>query len=187
MSSAELRSAVKDLRQDPPTAEPDERAERGLTRWVSDGRGDLSSVEYELWQDRVYRIRWRLSEDFERPVIDVYSDRAKVCFGRPDYDQKFEAEPGSGHATFHRIGWTHGERRIEVRQLHPLRGGPVYLSVSDNAILREVSSSSVAMFPEPERSAPWWQRSMRLPEPASEEERERLGSSFLLLLSQLDH
>lgn len=188
MSEVELVAAVKGLLQDPPKGTGDPRGELGLTRWVREasGRG-LASVEYELWQGRVYRIRWRLAAHFERPVLKELIRRARVCFGAPDYDQKFEAEPSSPKATLQRIGWTHSEIRIELRQLHPLRGGPVYLTVSQNEMLREVGASRVPLFPEPDRSAPWWERSMHALVPVGDEEREKLGSEFLGLLSQFDH
>jgi hypothetical protein len=34
---------------------------------------------------------------------------------------------------------------------------------------------------------PWWQRSMKVLVPATDEEQKRLGDEFLGLLSQLDH
>ncbi len=186
MSEAELRSAVEGLRQEP-AAGTDPREARGLERYVRQATDPLAGVEYELWQDRVYRIRWRLATSFERPVLDELSRRARTCFGEPEYDQTFEAEPGSPKATLRRIGWRHGDRQIELRQLHPLRGGPVYLSVSRRATLREIGTAGVVPFSEPDRSAPWWQRSLEAPRPVTPEEREELGLAVLGLLSQLDH
>lgn len=187
MSEAELRAAVAGLRRDPPAEQADPRTEQGLTRWVLDASAALAGIEYELWQGSVYRIRWRLPVKFERPVLDELVRRGSICFGPPDYDQKFEAEPGSPVATLRRIGWTHGDRRIELRQLHPLRGGPVYLSVTRSAVLREIGAAKLTPFPVPDRSGPWWQRSMQALRPATDEEQKKLGSAFLGLLSQLDH
>lgn len=187
ISEAALRAAVTGLRQDPLPSRAESQVEQNLTRFVRDAKAGLASVDYELWQGNVYRIRWRLAAHFERPVLDELSRRASVCFGPPEYDQKFEAEPGSPLATLRRIGWVHGGRRIELRQLHPLRGGPVYLSVSESATLREIGAARVADFPPPDRSGPWWQRSMKVLVPATDAEQKRLGDEFLGLISQLDH
>lgn len=52
-----------------PTAEPrdlyteQERFERKL------GRSDVARVEYQLFRGKVYRIRWQLSQRFERPLM----------------------------------------------------------------------------------------------------------------------
>ena len=120
-------------------------------------------------------------------AADELLGRARKCFGRPEYDQTFEAEPGSSAATLRRIAWSHDERRIELRQLHPLRGGPVFLSVSAAAALRELGAAGLAPFPEPARSEPWWQRSLAPPKPLEPEESAALGDAFVRLLAQLDH
>ena len=186
MSLAQLREAVGPLQQDP---EPAAGAETNdaPTRWLRDAGGDLARVEYELFRDSVYRIRWQLSPEYERPALDGLSRRAQRCFGAPRFDQKFEAEPGSPAATLRRIGWTHGERRIELRQLHPLRGGPVFLSISSNTALRALGKAGHAPFPEPDRSEPWWQRETSPLEPVTAEEQSALDDRFARLLAQLDH
>lgn len=194
MSRTDLRATFEGLQHDRavPAPDPTRESSKGspeevLERWWRPASGDLARVEYELWEGRVYRIRWRLGADFERPVLDELGRVARVCFGEPDYDQTFEAEPGSPAATLRRIGWTHGDRRIELRQLHPLRGGPVYLSVTDRAALREMGRAGQAPFSDPDQSGPWWQRPTRVPQPSGAEERARLGKRFLELLAQLDH
>lgn len=189
MTNAELQVAVEGLQPDPTVApeisEP--LLEKGLRRWIRQASGELQTVEYELWQDRVYRIRWRLGKSFERPMLDEFARHGETCFGRPEFDQTFEAEPGSPAATLRRIGWIHDKRRVEIRQLHPLRGGPVYLTVSDGPILRELGVAGLGPFPEPSKSKPWWQRSTAPLSPVSAEEQHELGQAFLGLLSQLDH
>jgi len=165
-------------------------------RWSRDverddeGRGagdDVVRIQYELWQGRVYRIRWRLAPAFERPIFDELAERGRFCLGTADLDQTFEAEPGSAEATLRRVVWTHEDRRIELRQLHPLGGGPVYLSATDLAALRAMGAAERAPFPDPSRSAPWWQRSLRPPKPADPEERAHLGRRFLALIGELSH
>ena len=184
MSLSALREAVSGLRAEP---EPEASDTPEPSRWVRDTEGELARVEYELFRDRVYRIRWRLAEAYERPLLDALVERARRCFGRPDFDQTFEAEPGFPAATYRRVGWSHGERRIELRQLHPLRGGPVYLTLSSTPALRELVAAGLAPHPEPVQSAPWWQRPMTPLEPAAPAEREARGKAFVRLLAQLDH
>jgi hypothetical protein len=152
-----------------------------------DGDGDVVLIQYELWQGRVYRIRWRLAPAFERPIFDELAERGRFCLGTVDLDQTFEAEPGSAEATLRRVVWTHESRRIELRQLHPLGGGPVYLSVTDLEALRAIGAAERAPFPDPSRSAPWWTRSLRPPKPADPEERARLGRRFLALIGEFSH
>jgi hypothetical protein len=200
MSASELQTARPDVvhvrepavagaePDDPAGSSPDpSRPARGLDRWVGEGTEDVARFEYELWRNRIYRIRWALSGAFERPVLDELVRRARICLGPPLYDQRFEAEPGSPRATLRRIGWRHGSLEIELRQLHPLRGGPVYLTVTRRGALREIAAAGVVRPPDPERTAPWWQRSMAAPRPASPAERKDLGDRFARLLSQLDH
>ena len=197
MDAATLRAARPDLRReasgshvptDPdPAALLEARQAAGLDRWVRDGAGQVVRFEYEVWQDHVYRIRWRLAPAFERPVFAEFVRRATICLGPPESDQLFEAEPGSPRATLRRAVWSHGDRVIELRQLHPLRGGPVYLTVTRQGALREIAAVGGALYPEPDRNAPWWQRSMRVPEPVTSEERVQLGAAFVILLSQVDH
>ena len=188
MSAKELAKAVPGLQVDGQDGEEAaERAKHGMQRMVRSLEGDVASIEYEIWNGRVYKIRWRLAERFERPVIDTLGKRARTCLGLPEYDQKFEAEPGSADATRRQIGWDHGERRIELRQLHPLRGGPVYLSVADYPVMREIVSNRVVLYPDPEKTGPWWERSMSPLRTAKDEERKQLGDAFVELLGQLDH
>ena len=186
MNASELRGAVKGLHPYP-LAGSHSKSQLGLSRLVREARGELAKIEYELWHDQVYLIRWRLGNPFERPIMNELGQRGRACFGPPDYDQTIEAEPGSPTATLRRIGWTHGDRRIELRQLHPLRGGPVYLSISLDAVLHQIGAAGVARFPEPDRSGPWWQRTLKAPAPVQAEEQKRLGQAFVGLLSQLDH
>jgi hypothetical protein len=187
MTESELRQAVDGLRRDPPASEADSDSERGPVRWLRDAQGELQGVEYESWQDRVYRIRWQLSPSFERPVFGEFLRRAEICFGTPEYDQTFEAEPGSPKATLRRVAWIHGDRRIELRQLHPLRGDRVYLTITTSETLREIAAAGFRVFPEPDRSEPWWRRPTQAPRPATADERDALGRRFAALLSQLDH
>lgn len=206
MTEAELRARVAGLRRDTVLGTSSETD--ALQRWsrevgtgvegedgngTEDGKkagdeaGDVVLIQYELWQGRVYRIRWRLAPAFERPIFDELAERGRFCLGEADLDQTFEAEPGSADATLRRVVWTHESRRIELRQLHPLGGGPVYLSATDVATLRAIGAEERAPFPDPSRSAPWWTRSLRPPKPAAPEERARLGKRFLSLIGELSH
>lgn len=181
MSEADLREQVGPLL--PPVTKPG----AGPRRLSREATAPLSRVEYDLMDGTVYAIRWRLDTSFERPVLDELVRRAGVCLGRAEYDQTIEAEPGSADATLRRIGWKHGDRMIELRQLHPLHGGAVYLTVRSNERIRAMGEAGMAPLPEPDRSAPWWQRSIKPVELADEGERKRLGDRFTALLTQLDH
>lgn len=179
--------AHRDPSVDAPEAEARATSMTRPIRWERAADGDLQRVEYESWQQRVYRIRWQLADAFERPVFDEFVRRGEICFGSPEYDQTFEAEPGSAKATLRRVAWRHGERLIELRQLHPLRGGPVYLTVTTVETIREIAAAGSRAFPDPDRSEPWWRRPTEQVRPATDEERETLGGRFARLLSQVDH
>ncbi len=189
MSERELLAVLPGLRRVPSRegAEPALQEQADPRGWTRAGTEDLAGAEYELWQGRVYRIRWRLPAEFERPVIDELGRRARLCFGPPEYDQTFEARPGSSKATLRRIRWKHGDRQIELRQLHPLRGGPVYLSVALLGPLREIGAAGRAVPADPDRSGPWWRRPAQPLVPATDAERDRLGRAFVRFLAQLDH
>lgn len=195
MTEAELRASVAGLERDSSASVGEED---DLQRWVLEVSGDpsrgssagvseVSEVQYELWLGRLYRIRWRLAPSFERPIFDELVARGELCLGPVDLDQTFEAEPGSSDATLRRARWTHGDLRIELRQLHPLAGGPVYLSATDSRALREMGAAGRAPFPSPSQTAPWWMRSARVPEPPTAQERKRLGQRFLRLIGDLSH
>ena len=187
MSLKALRAAVPELAPDAAGESPTVDSGSDLLQLSRAAGEGLSRVEYDLWQGRVYRIRWRLAERFERPVMDELARVGRICLGRPEYDQTIEAEPGSPVATLRRVGWRHDERRIELRQLHPLGGGPVYLSVTHAPTLREMGASGRPPPPEPDRTGAWWKRPTKRPRPVTDEERAALGRAFLDLLAQLDH
>jgi hypothetical protein len=50
---------------------------------------------------------------------------------------------------------------LELRQIHPRTGGPVYLTLSDLATLQGIAEAGNVALPEPERSESWWQRPQR--------------------------
>jgi hypothetical protein len=148
------------------------------------GEGDVRRVEYDLHAGRVVRIRWRLAERFEQPVMDALVERLAERLGRPDYDQTIEAKLGSGKATLRRAGWTTGDRGLEVRQLHPLTGGPLFVTRSDLAALRRIVSAGGVVMPEPDTSEAWWRRPQAEPRlPTSKEIEERVTAVEALVAS----
>lgn len=187
MREDELKAAVEGLRRESPASDSVAAADVDPVRWIWEPGHELLSVEYEVWHGRVYRIRWQLAEDFERPVFDELRRRGDLCFGPPDHDQIFEAKPGSPKATLRRVTWSHGDRRIELRQLHPLHGGPVYLTIQLTEPRREIAASGARAAPDPDRTGPWWRRPAAPLRPATDAEREALGNRFAKLLAQLDH
>lgn len=169
-----------------PTAEPrdlyteQERFERKL------GRSDVARVEYQLFRGKVYRIRWQLSQRFERPLMNPLVAHLKQSLGEPRYDQQIEAKLASGKATLRRAGWRRGNRTLEVRQLHPLTGGPLYLSLSNETAIRGIIAARGAVQPEPDSTGPWWEKPVRRPTPLPPHERDSLLRSIDALLPQID-
>ena len=158
------------------------RDQTRLARRVAEG--DVRRVEYDLHAGRVVRIRWRLAERFEQPVMDALVARLSARLGPSDYDQTIEARLGSGKATLRRAGWTTGERGLEVRQLHPLTGGPLFVARSDLAALRQIVSAGGVVMPEPDTSEAWWRRPQAEPRlPTSKEIEERVAAVEALVAS----
>lgn len=148
------------------------------------GEGDVRRVEYDLHAGQVVRIRWRLAERFEQPVMDALVARLAERLGPPAYDQTIEAKLGSGKATLRRAGWTLGERGLEVRQLHPLTGGPLFVTQSDLAALRRIVSAGGVVMPEPDTSEAWWRRPQAAPRlPTSQEIEEWVAAVDALVSS----
>lgn len=157
-----------------------ERFERQL------GSGDASRAEYQLFRGKVYRIRWQLSDRFERPLMNPLVAHLEESLGAPRYDQQIEGKLASGTATLRRAGWHRGSRSLEVRQLHPSTGGPLYLTLSDEAAIRGIIAARGAMQPEPDSIGPWWQAPLRRPTLLMPEERDLLLRSIDALLAQID-
>lgn len=143
---------------------------------------DIVAIRYDVHAGRVYRIRWRLAERFEVPILDALVVRGRLCFGRPAYDQTLKPKAGRLEPVVRRIGWRHGAKRFELRQVHPLTGGPVYLSITDHAALQTALKDRTAPPDEPTTS--WWRkpRKTRIPGP---DERRTLADAFGALLAQL--
>lgn len=156
-----------------------------LLRTLPDG--DIRAVEYELFRQRVYRIRWTLSDRFHVAIMDAIVHQAGHCYGEPEYDQTLEAKLGSGAATFRRAGWRRDGRLLEIRQLNPLLGGPIFVTITDLAASRAIIAAEGSLAPEPDRRRqPWWQRAGQPPGLPSDEEREALARAFAAILSQTD-
>jgi hypothetical protein len=147
--------------------------------------GDVRVVEYELFRGRVYRIRWKLSERFHAPIMDDFVHQAAHCYGPFLYDQTIEAKLGSGESTLRRAGWERSGRLLEIRQLNPLGGGPLFVTVTDRKISKAIIAARGTLAPEPERrSEPWWQRKDTSPAPPSESERNALVRALAAVLSK---
>ena len=144
---------------------------------------DVLFAEYDLYDGSVYRIRWRLDGRFSVPIMGDFVAQATACYGEPAYDQEPEWKLSDGKAALRRTGWERDDRLLEVRQLHPLNGGPVFVTVTDLAIVGTIVAAQGFASPDPETSPPWWERP-RTPRAAlSGEERERLAHAFAHVLS----
>jgi len=147
--------------------------------------GDVRSVEYELFRGHVYRIRWELSDRFHAPIMADFVQQAAQCYGPFRYDQTIEAKLGSGESTFRRAGWERDGRLLEIRQLNPLGGGPLFVTMTDRKISKAIIAARGSLAPEPKRrSEPWWQRKDRSPAPPSDDERSALVRALAAVLSQ---
>jgi hypothetical protein len=153
-----------------------------LARTVSDG--DVQRVEYDLHDGRVVRIRWLLAERFEQPVMDPVVSRLSERLGAPAYDQTIEGKLGSGKATLRRAGWTEAGRGLEVRQLHPQTGGPLYVTQSDLEALQAIVSEGGVVMPEPDTTQAWWRRPQSAPRlPTADEIAEGVAAVEALVRS----
>jgi hypothetical protein len=146
---------------------------------------DVSRVEYELFRDRVYRVRWHLAERFERPLMAALVARWTQELGKPYYDQLIEGKFGSGRATLRRAAWQHKPRGLEVRQLNPLLGGPFFLTLSDQAAIKAIVASGGTAAPEPDSIGPWWQEPVKPPALLTARERDALLVAFDGVLAQV--
>ena len=147
--------------------------------------GDVRRVEYELFRGRVYRIRWELSDRFHAPIMDDFVHQAAHCYGPFRYDQTIEAKLGSGESTLRRAGWERNGRLLEIRQLNPLGGGPLFVTMTDRKISKAIIAARGSLAPEPNRrSEPWWQRQNPSPAPPSDDERSALVQALAAVLSQ---
>jgi hypothetical protein len=148
-------------------------------------KGDVRRVEYELFRGRVYRIRWELSDRFHAPIMDDFVHQAAHCYGPFRYDQTIEAKLGSGESTLRRAGWERNGRLLEIRQLNPLGGGPLFVTMTDRKISKAIIAARGSLAPEPNRrSEPWWQRKDSSPASPSDDERSALVRALASVLSQ---
>ncbi|MDP3936863.1 MAG: hypothetical protein Q8R92_01860 [Deltaproteobacteria bacterium] len=164
-----------------PALNPYEGQQR-LVRKLSGG--DVAEVEYDLFAGKVYNIRWKLADRFERTIVEDYVEAATKRYGKPDYDQFVEARFGSGKTDVSRSGWSRDGRIIEVRQLDPKSGGPVYVTVGDRKAYDAIVAARGVIAPSPQSMGPWWERPAKQYEPMSKKEREALLAAFGAVLDQ---
>lgn len=145
--------------------------------------GDLAFVEYDLHAGAVYRIRWRLADRFSVPIMDDLVAQASACYAEPRYDQEPEWKLAEAKASLRRAGWQRDDRLLEVRQLHPLNGGPVFVTTTDLAAVRGIVAAGGAASPDPVSSPPWWARKRASPGELSPERGQQLTRDFAQLLS----
>ncbi len=144
---------------------------------------DLAYAEYDLFQGKVYRIRWRLAERFERPLMPRIVDRMTHRFGAPIYDQLVEATLGSSRSSLRRAAWAWSGGTIEVRQLQPQQGGPLFLTWMDQDAVDGILKKELQVPPQPDQLPPWWEGKPVLPRPLAAGEEEPLLLSFEALLA----
>jgi hypothetical protein len=139
---------------------------------------DVQRVEYELFRDSVYRIRWQLAEHFGRPIMDSLVTGLTAKLGKPYYDQTILGKFGTGRATLRRSAWRDGTQLLEVRQLNPMVGGPLFVTVSDQGTIKQIIASGGTAAPEPNSIGPWWQTPVNPLPPLTVRERRALLAAF---------
>jgi hypothetical protein len=145
---------------------------------------DLVYAEYELFRGKVYRIRWRLAERFERPLFPWLADRVAHRLGPPSYDQLIEPGLGSSQSSLRRAAWPWWSRgTIEVRQLRPQQGGPLFLTWVDKEAVESILKARLQVPPQPDQLPPWWEGKPALPRPLKAGEEEPLLHDFEALLA----
>ena len=162
---------VRALAADPLAAEPDDVApepqervafagQERLARLVGDDP-DVARIEYDVVDGRVYRVRWQLTERFERPIMAAVVEHLRGRLGAPVFDQRIAAKLGSGKSDLWRARWQAGQRALDVRQLHPMTGGPLFVTLSDLAALQRIIDAGRVALPEPTVSEDWWRKPQR--------------------------
>jgi hypothetical protein len=152
----------------------------------SNGEGDVQSVEYDVFRGVVYRTRWQLGERFERPLMEPLVTHLSGRLGAPDYDQTLEAKLGSGRSELRRSGWHRGDQWLEVRQLHPATGGPIFITLSDRRLVQSIVDARAVAIPQPESVGDWWGRPQKTPSLLGGAERDRLLAAVDALLARID-
>ena len=184
-SPAETLAPGATARTLPATATQDPFAgQQRFVRYPEDA--DVRRVEYELFRTRVYRVRWQLAGRFERPIMASLTAHLTAELGKPYYDQLIEARFGSGRATLRRAAWRNGTRTLEVRQLNPSVGGPVFLTLSDQAKIKSIIASGGTAAPEPDSIGPWWQEPVKASAPVTDRERKALLAAFDIVLARVN-
>ncbi len=184
-SALERRMEKQTLAETPEAGTPEGHApyanQARLRRSVAEH--DVLFAEYDLYNDSVYRIRWRLDDRFNLPIMGDLVVQTTACYGPPEYDQEPEWKLSDGKAKLRRTGWQRDDRLLEVRQLHPLNGGPVFVTVTDLATVRAIVAAQGFASPDPETSPPWWEKPQATRAELSDEEREGLVHAFAHVLS----
>jgi len=169
----------------PTTATKDTFAEQQRFVWDPTD-GDVRRIEYELFRSKIYRVRWQLAGRFERPIMDSLVTHLTAPLGKPYYDQRIEAKFGTGRATLRRAAWRNGPRVLEVRQLNPLVGGPLYLTLSDQAAIQSIVGSGGTAAPEPDSIGRWWSEPIEPFKSLTTSERDALLVGFDAVLALVD-
>ncbi len=138
---------------------------------------EVAWVEYELFDDRVFRLRWCLAERFELPVYSNLTHRAGHYLGEPQLDKLVGEDP---HTPAHEAPvlrhsvWRRGERSLELRQINPLTGGPVFLTLTDGLAFKEAKAAHEPVLRPPDAMEMSW-RKVHIP---SDDERWLLAWAF---------
>jgi hypothetical protein len=150
------------------------------------GKADVRSAEYDLFQGVVFRTRWRMDERLEQPVMPNLVPHLTERLGEPVYDQTIEAKLGSGKSDLRRVGWRRGDLTLEIRQLHPFTGGPLFVSLSDVEAMDRIVNARGVVLPQPDSTAAWWSRPQSEVSLPASQDRERLLRSVDVLLARLE-
>lgn len=148
------------------------------------GGGDVVEAQYDLFDGKVYAIRWRLAERFERTLGEEYLAEARERYGKPTYHQHVVAKFGSGKTDVLRATWSRDDKLLEVRQLDPTSGGPVYVTLSDARVHKAIVAAQGMVAAAPDTLGPWWERPAKRYEPISKKERGEILAAFGKVLDQ---
>ncbi len=167
MSEAELKERFGDalvpgrlsLTELPAPVRP--TAHRLLTFYREIGTAELAYAEYELFDDRVFRIRWCLTERFDLPIYPYLLHQAGHRLSKPQVDELVGSEPHVPAAlapVLRHASWTWNGRSLELRQLEPLSGGTVFLTLSDQRLEQEAKAAREHPPHQPDRMKFFWER-----------------------------
>jgi hypothetical protein len=138
---------------------------------------ELAYAEYELFDGRVFRLRWCLAERFELPIFSNLKHQLSHYLSQPQVDKlvgKDPHRPAHEDPVLRYVRWRRQEHTLELRQINTMTGGRVFLTLMDSGVVEEIKAAHEPILGPPDDMEISWKQA-RLP---SDEERWLLVWAF---------